>query len=45
MARKLYLDSNIYNEVLRKYEEDGWQHYEKTVLKDDEVGDYIGGTD
>ena len=45
MARKLYLDTNIYNEVLRKYEEDGWQHYEKTVLKDDEVGDYIGGTD
>ena len=35
MARKLYLDSNIYNEVIQKYEDDGWDHYEKEFLYND----------
>lgn len=32
MARKLYGDTNIYNEVLKKYENDGWNHYDKNNL-------------
>lgn len=29
MARKLYGNTNIYNEVLQEYAESGWDHYEK----------------
>lgn len=32
MARKLYQDSNIYNEVLEKYADDGRKHYEWNYL-------------
>lgn len=29
MARKLYENTNIYNEVIAEYEQDGWDHYEE----------------
>ena len=31
MARKLFGNTNIYNEVIQKYEGDGWDHYEKEL--------------
>ena len=34
MARKLYQNSNIYNEVIKKYADDGWDHYEQNLLED-----------
>lgn len=36
MARKLFADTNIYNEVLQKYADDGWDHFEKTFWKDED---------
>ena len=32
MARKLYQNTNIYNEVLQKYEDEGWRHWENEYL-------------
>lgn len=32
IARKYYGDTGIYNEVLRKYEQDGWDHFEKHYM-------------
>ncbi len=36
MARKLFADTNIYNEVLKKYADDGWDHFEKTFWSNEE---------
>ena len=32
MARKLFGNTNIYNEVIQKYEGDGWDHYDNENL-------------
>ena len=46
MARRLYGDTNIYNEVLQKYAPDGWDHYEKAGLfVQENDGEWVGGTD
>ena len=34
MARRLYEDTGLYNEVLQKYAEDGWDYYNKTQEKE-----------
>ena len=31
MARKLYYDHPVYCEVLRKYADAGWKHYDKMI--------------
>lgn len=36
MARKLYQGTGVYNEVFEKYDEDGWRHYEKELLEDEQ---------
>ena len=48
MAKKLYSGSNIYCEVLKKYAEDGWNHYFDYLMDNDvnrmerEYEDYVG---
>ena len=33
MARKLYNNSGLYNEVLEKYEDDGWDHFDRELTR------------
>lgn len=34
IARKLFENTGIYNEVLDKYRDDGYEHFEKTLIDD-----------